>query len=92
MSARADEARGLLVTPAPVQRLRIPSSAKWTRHGLGWFHSVPRVQSGLQTLWKETGDVVWESRFPKKAPGTIKEIAPSLGGGLNFELSVSFLR
>jgi hypothetical protein len=40
---------------------------------------------------EQAGNIVWKSRFPKKAPGTIKEIAPSLGGSLNFQLSVSLL-
>ena len=39
----------------------------------------------------EAGDVVGESGFTKKAPGTIEKIAPSLGGGLNLQLSVSLL-
>ena len=40
---------------------------------------------------EQAGNIVWKSRFPKKTPGTIEKIAPSLGGGLNLQLSVSLL-
>ena len=36
---------------------------------------------------EQAGNIVWESRFPKKAPGTIEEFAPSLGGCLNLVCS-----
>jgi hypothetical protein len=41
---------------------------------------------------EQAGYIVRESRFPKKAPGTIEEIAPSFSGCLNLQLSVSLLR
>ncbi len=38
---------------------------------------------------EEAGDVVGESGFTKKAPGTIEKIAPILSGGVLFQLAVS---
>jgi hypothetical protein len=51
-----------------------------------------RNGAGGEHFDEETGDVVWESRVTKKAPGTIKQIAPIFGSGLNFQLSIPLLR
>jgi len=51
-----------------------------------------RNGAGGENSGVETGDAVGKSRVTKKAPGTIEQIAPIFGSGLNFQLSIPFLR